>query len=154
LQIYEDRQAPTAPLEDPMINPFHLFNRNPAPSLDLVPSCEIVQARVLFATFARGEVVIDLIVQVADGETLVAPVALEALLSRSAWAAAAAGLLEKWAFAGTEVELRFRGSGDDPRVQLSDATSCMLLDLSRPPSLTKGCDGVMRSFYAHRTTRT
>ena len=124
---------------NPMINRF-LARQTHTKQQTYASQSPVVQARVVFVTFEPGGVVIDLMAGAVGYKSAPLPIALQALLPHSTWAVAAAGMLDRWARTGTEIELRARCSKETPRMRLSDGTSYMLVDLRRAPDPLPSCD--------------
>ena len=95
-----------------------------------------LRARVVFVTFHRSGVVIDLMAQ-SDAFDTAAVIALDVLLPNAPWAFAAAVALEAWVSRSAEIGLDFRHRGGHSKVLLADRTYRMLLDLHRDPALIR-----------------
>ena len=117
----------------PMINVFRSRQTLTNPQPYVSPS-RTVQARVAFVTFEPGGVVIDLMAGPLGSKSAQLPVSLEAVLPRSTWAVAAAGLLQRWARTSAQIEVCCRSSKGTPRMRLRDGTSCMLVELRQAPN--------------------
>jgi hypothetical protein len=80
----------------------------------------VLHGRVAFVSFNPGGVTIDGVIGSAASPDVDGIITLRASLPYSAWAMAAAALLESWADADTPVELRFRYTKPNPQVTISD----------------------------------
>lgn len=98
----------------------------------------VLHGRVAFASFVPGGVVIDGVIGSRLSDEAEGIVTLHATLPYSAWAVAAAALVESWADSDTAVELRFRYSKPNPQVRMSDGRSMVLLDLETNPTVRLG----------------
>lgn len=74
------------------------------------------------------------------------------LLPRSTWVVAAAGLLDRWARTGTQIELCDPSSKGTSRMRLSDGTSWVLVDIRRVPNSARNTAFRVTSFYPTRPT--
>jgi hypothetical protein len=106
---------------------------NPQPTSSLSPL--ILHGRIAFATFGPGSVIIDGVLDPEAPQPVDGVFTLNAALPYSAWAVAAAGLVETWAACDSPVELRFRYSRKRQQVRISDGRSFALFDLQSAPSL-------------------
>lgn len=118
---------------NPMMN---LFRTRRTRDHQLPATCpaRVLRARVMFVTFYRDGVIIDLMAQPDGASPESTPIALDALLTNAPWAYAAAVALEEWVSTSADVELELRHPGGYSKVVLSDRTYRMVLDLHRDPA--------------------
>jgi len=109
---------------------------NPQPTSTVSPL--VLRGRIAFATFRPGAVTIDGVLEPEASPQVDGVFSLEAVLPYSAWAVAAAGLVDTWAGDDAPVELRFRYSRQRKQVRISDGRSFVVFDLQSAPSLRIG----------------
>ena len=109
---------------------------NPHPTSTVSPL--VLRGRIAFATFKPGGVIIDGVLEPETSYPADGVFSLHARLPYSAWAVAAAGLVETWAAADAPIELRFRYSKKRQQVRITDGVSFVLFDLRSAPVLQIG----------------
>lgn len=108
----------------------------PQPTATVFPL--VLRGRIAFATFRPGSVIIDGVVEPETSQPVDGIFSLHAALPYSAWAVAAAGLVDKWAACDAPVELRFRYSNKRHQVRITDGRSFVVFDLDSAPTLRVG----------------
>ena len=109
---------------------------NPEPTPTVSPL--ILRGRIAFATFRPGALTLDGVLEPDTSQPGDGVFSVHLVLPYSAWALAAAGLVDTWAACDAPVELLFRYSKNTHQVRISDGSSFVLFDLQSWPTLRTG----------------